>query len=551
MARSDKIPKINPNEVEDLIERFEKNKLEERDKQLITSLLRTLLSLVSLLQDRRTSILRLKQMIFGRKGEKRLREEGQKGGDGKGSESPGKDSHNDQGPEAPKNETMAQPEGSVAPIKRGHGRNPASAYVGAKKVHCRHRELSSGSDCPDPRCKGRVYPVRRPHHFLQFTGQPFITATHYEQDVMRCGNCEKEFEAPLPEGIKPQKYDETADAAIAINKYGMATPYYRTSGMQDLCGIPLSESVQWERCEAVAEALQPIYLQMRREAANGKVFYGDDTPVRIGQLIKENEGKAKGDRVGMHTTGIVVELRGGVRIALYDNSRRHAGENLEELYEKRSPGLEPPIQMGDASARNWCGKHKRVVCKCLSHARRKFFELRAIYPQACQYVLEQIGKIYRNEAAAKGFSDEGRLAYHQEHSGPVMEELRRWMEEQINEKKVEPNSSLGKAIVYFRTHAEGLTEYLRSSGAPVDNNAAEQILKPAVAIRKNSYQYKTVQGAAVGGVILSVIISCRLNQINVWTYLVSVLKRSAEVKENPKAFLPWNYQGEKPEALAA
>jgi len=89
-----------------------------------------------------------------------------------------------------------------------------------------------------------------------------------------------------------------------------------------------------------------------------------------------------------------------------------------------------------------------------------------------------------------------------------------------------------------------LTTYLRVPGAPIDNNIAEQALKAPVMIRKNAYFYRTSYGARVGGIILSVLISCRLNQTNIWNYLVSVLKKSAGVKRNPGAFLPWNYQGE-------
>jgi transposase len=101
-------------------------------------------------------------------------------------------------------------------------------------------------------------------------------------------------------------------------------------------------------------------------------------------------------------------------------------------------------------------------------------------------VLKQIGQIYRNEKQTAGMSDEERLAYHQQHSGPVMAELKQWMEKQMAEKKVEPNSSLGKAIDYFQTHYEGLSAYLRYAGAPLDNNACEQVLRPVVIIRKNS-----------------------------------------------------------------
>lgn len=188
----DKIPKINPTEVELLIKKFEQNKLAEREKQLIAGLLRTLLSLVSLLQDKKVTIMRLKQMIFGKKGETRKRDEARKGGAGNEPEGQVEETAKDETPNSPRDEKPAGPEGADLPIKRGHGRNPASAYVGARKVHCRHRELGSGSKCPDSRCEGRVYPVKRPHHFLQFTGQPVMMATHYEQDVVRCGDCGRE-----------------------------------------------------------------------------------------------------------------------------------------------------------------------------------------------------------------------------------------------------------------------------------------------------------------------------------------------------------------------
>jgi hypothetical protein len=97
-------------------------------------------------------------------------------------------------------------------------------------------------------------------------------------------------------------------------------------------------------------ALFPIYQEMRRQAADGRVFHGDDTPVRILELMKENEEKCQGERVGMQTPGIVFRTKEGNYIALYMSGRKHAGENLEELYEMRSPDLELPIQMGECAA---------------------------------------------------------------------------------------------------------------------------------------------------------------------------------------------------------
>jgi transposase len=551
MADSDKIPQVDPTEIEILIEKFEQNKLEERERRLIVALLRTFLYIVAQLQEKKITLLKIKEMIFGRKSEKNKKEK-EKAGKGGDQASEGGEGVGESGEQSrePRNEKDESAGGESASARRGHGRNPVSAYPGAKKVRCRHRELQSRHDCPDIRCEGKVYRVLRPHQFTQFTGQPAITVTIYEQEVMRCNDCGKEYEAPLPEGVSPKRYDETADAQIAIIKSGLATPYNRSAALQRDCGAPLSESVMSERCKAVAEALYPIYQEMRRQAADGKVFYGDDTPVRILELMKENKEKEPGERVGMQTSGIVVQTKEGALIALYMSGRKHAGENLEDLYEMRAPGLEPPIQMSDALAANWSGEKERIQAVCLAHARRKFWEIRSFYRVECEYVLERIGKVYQNEEATKEMSPEMRLEYHQTQSGEIMEELREWMGREMDEKKVEPNSSLGKAIKYYLKNYPGLSAFLRHAEAPLDNNQAERALKPAVMIRKNSYFYKTGRGADVGAIILSMISSCRLNGTNVWNWMVSVLKRSSEVSGNPAAFLPWVYKGEAEEEEA-
>src|SRR5262249_22712872 len=118
--------------------------------------------------------------------------------------------------------------------------------------------------------------------------------------------------------------------------------------------------------------------------------------------------KEPGERVGMQTSGIVVQTKEGALIALYMSGRQYAGENLEELYEMRASGLELPIQMSDALAANWSGEKERIQAVCLAHARRKFWEIRSFYRVECEYVLERIGKVYQNEEATKEMSPEMR-----------------------------------------------------------------------------------------------------------------------------------------------
>src|SRR5262249_8206670 len=132
-------------------------------------------------------------------------------------------------------------------VVKGHGRKSSSAYSGAKAVICRHREHEARDRCPDPFCSGHLYRLTTLNIFIQFTGRPLIEATKYCREVLRCSDCQTRFEAPLPEGVSEEKYDATCDATIAIMKYGGGLPWYRQARLQESCGVPLPESVAWER----------------------------------------------------------------------------------------------------------------------------------------------------------------------------------------------------------------------------------------------------------------------------------------------------------------
>jgi hypothetical protein len=123
-----------------------------------------------------------------------------------------------------------------------------------------------------------------------------------------------------------------------------------------------------------------------------------------------------------------------------------------------------------------------------------------------------------------------------------MNHLHGWMTAQFEEKKVEPNSGLGKAFSYMLKHWEPLTLFLRVEGTPLDNNLCEQVLKRAILHRKNALFYKTMHGAYIGDLFMSMIATCRLSNINPFAYLVALQKHSTEVFRNPHKWLPWNYE---------
>src|SRR5450756_1987872 len=103
------------------------------------------------------------------------------------------------------------------------------------------------------------------------------------------------------------------------------------------------------------------------------------------------------------------------------------------------------------------------------------------------------------------------------------------MKEQLEQKKVEPNSGLGEAIRYMLKRWEELTRFLSVPGAPLDNNVAERALKMAILHRRNSLSYKTLHGAKVGDTFMSLIHTCALNGVNPYDYLMSLDKHADQV----------------------
>ena len=170
-------------------------------------------------------------------------------------------------------------------------------------------------------------------------------------------------------------------------------------------------------------------------------------------------------------------------------------------------------------------------------------------------MLEQYATIWDFDAYCRtqGLSAAERLAYHQQHSLPVMERLRTWGQQQLDSDQVEENSALGKAIHYFLRHYAGLTAYCRIEGAQLDNNLLEATLKLIIRHRKNALFFKTLAGAAVADVLTSIIATCDHAGINTFDYLVALQRHAADVKQHPQQWLPWTYLAtlQAPETAAA
>ena len=153
--------------------------------------------------------------------------------------------------------------------------------------------------------------------------------------------------------------------------------------------------------------------------------------MKVLELMKENKDAS---RKGMFCSGIVSTV-GDQKMALFFTGRKHAGENLKDVLSKRTPGMKPPIQMCDALSRNAPEEFVTLMANCLAHGRRNFVDIVWSFPEECAYVLEQLKKVYKNDALAKeqNLNPDERLVFHQENSQSVMDGLYEWFRSQLGD----------------------------------------------------------------------------------------------------------------------
>ncbi len=508
---------LTPEQLDALLKRVEAGTLQDGDYEIIKGMAETLSFLSQALDNKNTSIKRLLKLVFGDSTEKTAKV-------------------------LKRNKAGGKKSGKKKKKKRkGHGKNGAAAYHGAEKIKVAHETLKPKDPCPD--CyRGKLYELPQPGIIVRVTGNAPCSGKIYELQKLRCNLCQKIFTAAAPDDIGDEKYDAASGAMIALLKYGSGLPFNRLDQLQATLGVPLPSSTQWEIVESVADKIHPVYIELMRQAAQGDVVYNDDTVMKILELMKQSDEERRG-RTGMYTSGILSTIDDR-KMAVFVTGSRHAGENLAGILQKRSTALPPPVQMCDALSRNLPKDFKVILANCMAHARRRFVDAEINFPQECTYVLETLEKVYENDAITKqqNMTPDQRLQYHQENSASLMDVLEDWLQQQFDDKKVEPNSGLGQAISYMLNHWKELTLFLRVSKAPLDNNLCERALKKAILHRKNSLFYKTEHGAYIGDLFMSLIHTCNLCKVNPFEYLKTLQHHSSELFRHPDQWMPWNYE---------
>jgi transposase len=437
-----------------------------------------------------------------------------------------------------------------------HRRNPSNRArkkripVAPKIEHHTLEDFKKGDVCPDCQ-RGKLYKFE-PARLLRVSGHGPFEATQHISERLRCNACQSMMTAKLPpsvleDGEANQHYGYSARTLMALNKFYSGLPYYHQSNVSDLFGFSISASTVFDQCEYLADSVMPVYYELRKMASNAKLFLLDDTPHRILEQQPEERVKRNGQgtriRTGVYSSGIVAYTQLDQEIVLFETSLGHAGEFIDSLLKKRDRELPIPTVLSDALSSNTPRAMEVHQAYCNSHCRREFFDVQHLKPEAIDWLLEHYGKIWENEAIIKEkhLDEIARLIYHQQHSKPVMEDIKAWALSQQKAETFEEHSGFGKAINYLLRHFDKLTRFYQLSGVPIDNNRMEETLKLIIRSRKTCHFFKTVNGAGVANVLTSLIGTGMRAGINLFDYLTVLQSHANEVRANPSAWLPWNY----------
>ena len=541
MAKGEhKIAEIDAADVEALIARAE-TQLRADDHALLKGICESFVALQRLVRQRGTTIARLRRLVGTTSSEKSA--EVIKGNDAPGAANTASDTARKDG------DLTAPDAGEEEKQKKGHGRIKAADYPDAEHIAVTHETLVAKEPCPA--CdKGTLYRMKEPVQFLRIIGRPPLCAVCFDLEQLRCSACGKVFTAQPPPQAQGKKFSDTAASMMTLLRYGIGLPLNRLDHLQSWLQTPVPASTQWDVAHERVDDVRPVHTELLRLAAQGTVVHNDDTFVRILQFMGKRRAKLLRDgkledeeRTGLFTTAIVA-MSEERPIATFFSGRKHAGENLTTLFEKRGAALDPPLLMSDALERNLPEGVKVDWANCLAHGRRGVVDEIENFPTECEHIIKELSIVFAVEARAKRerLSVRERLRLHQEDSRPVMERLETWLRALDAEKRIEPNSGMGAAVNYLLKRWRRFCRFLEVAGAPLDNNITERALKMAIRHRNASLFYKTLRGAKVGDVYMTLIHTAVLHGENPFHYLTSLFTHAPAVAMSPAAWLPWTYR---------
>ena len=340
----------------------------------------------------------------------------------------------------------------------------------------------------------------------------------------RKGTDQKPVTTPAPFNVLDNSLaDVSLLAGLLVDKFQFHLPLYRQHQRMQQAGITVSRSTLTNLVKRAIDLLRPIVDAQTENVLRSRVLAMDETPIKAG-----HQGRA-GPQKGKMKTGWFWPLYGDADevVFTYSNSRGRA--HIEEgLSESFSGTL---ISDGYAAYARYAAAQENVThAQCWVHGRRYFIEAQKDHPEIVTGALQQIAKLYRNEEAIKtqGLTGEKKRQYRLDHSRPVVSDFFQWCRDQLAQGGLLPSDPLTRALNYVLSREASLTVFLEYPDVQPDTNHLERALRPIPMGNKNWMFCWTELGAEHLGIIQSLISTCKLHDINPYTYLVDVLQRISQ-----------------------
>jgi transposase len=325
-------------------------------------------------------------------------------------------------------------------------------------------------------------------------------------------------------------------AYIATCKYVDGLPLYRLIRIFKRIGIELDRTTLANWMIKMGKLVQPLINRLFDIANEQSVLHMDETPL---QVLKE-PGKTPQSKSYMW---LLATTQASVPLVLYHYSARRNSETPSDLLADFSGTL---MTDGYEGYNPLCVKNKLTRLGCWAHARRKFVDAQRQQPKGktgkADVALGFIQKLYAAEKISKDKSDDERLAIRKTQSKPIIDKLRQWLEKTLP--NTPPQTTLGKALSYLHNQWPRLVPYLEDGRWPIDNNRAENAIRPFVIGRKNWLFSNSQAGANASASLYSLVETAKVNGLEPYAYLkhLFTLLPQAESLEDIDALLPWSVE---------
>lgn len=337
----------------------------------------------------------------------------------------------------------------------------------------------------------------------------------YTRPVLKKKSTQVLITVPAPANVLDKSFaDVSFLVGMLLDKFLYHQPLHRQHQKLAANGIVVARSTLTNLTQRVIELLKPVYAAQWHSALSSRVLAMDETPVKAGR-----------DKPGKLKTAYFWPVYGDQDEVCFTFSASRSMQHLTGQLGMFSGTL---VTDGYGAYARYCQKNTALThAQCWVHSRRYFEWAQDDEPQACAIALELIGRLYRCEEAIREqqLSGHDKLMYRVEYAKPVVEHFFNWCDEQCQRIELVNSSPLSKALKYVRKRQGELSVFLSDPDVPLDTNHLERALRVVPMGRRNWLFAWTEIGAEHIGIIQSLLVTCRLQGVNAYDYLVDVLQR--------------------------